>query len=79
MSRRDDRKGFVWLTRQSLGVWCQHAAWQLLDPYDDWVVDYRLNGTPYGRTVHGRYSTARAAAKELHGRVVGCQVAVIPE
>lgn len=66
------RRTFQWRVRHLLGGWCQRLAWHLLDPHDNWMMDYYNDkGHACCRSIRGFFSVANAQAKRCKGKIVG--------
>lgn len=73
------RTSLVWKLRFLLGGWLQKIVWRVLDPHDTWMIEYRdKKGVPFAIARTGFYSTARACAREVSGKITGHSVTSIP-
>lgn len=64
-----------WAVRRYVGSLFQLAAWRLCDPHDVWMIEYRNENDNACCMAHtGFCSTARVRAREMGGKIVGCNV-----
>lgn len=75
------RHGWKWTIRFWVGAKLNHLTNRVLDPHDDWIVEYRgkEDGRKYMQTISGFHNQARAFAREHKGKIVGSQVATFDE
>jgi len=74
-----NRRTWKWRLRYRLGGMLNRVVWRLCDPHDSWMIDYRdKEGRAFGVVSTGFYHLARARARELGGKIVGCKVTTIP-
>lgn len=67
-----------WAVRRYVGSVFQRLAWLMCDPHDVWMIEYRNEKDNACCLAHtGVYSTARIRAKEMGGKITGCNVQTI--
>lgn len=70
---------YAWI-RYPLAGFLQHVVWMLLDSWNEgWIIDYRdQEGHKCSMIRKGHYSTARACAREMRGKIIGSNAHVVP-